>query len=106
MTRLASALAPLGWVGLLLSLLPADFGAGVGAPPGGVCTAQCQADTDCKKLAPGAVCAALSEAPLDLSVPSDPAEPRFCMAGCSLGAPGGPSKCHGRAAFACRPFAP
>jgi hypothetical protein len=91
--------------GLLCVRANHDFGSGIGAPPGGVCTAKCQVESDCEKLAPGAVCAALSEAPLDLNVPDDPAEPRYCMAGCSLGAPAGATKCHGRDAFACRPFA-
>ncbi|HEY5372100.1 MAG TPA: hypothetical protein VIK01_00375, partial [Polyangiaceae bacterium] len=27
-----------------------DFAAGVGAPPGGVCTAQCKADAECQRL--------------------------------------------------------
>ena len=83
-----------------------DFGVGIGAPPGGVCTAQCMADADCKTLGVGAVCAALSEAPLSPRIAVDPAEPRFCMAGCAPGPPAGPSKCHYRDAWACRPFAP
>jgi len=95
-----------GNTGLICVRANHDFSVGVGAPPGGVCTAQCKADAECKKLGAGAVCAALSEAPLDLDVATDPTEARFCMQGCALGAPAGFSKCHGRDSFACRPFAP
>lgn len=98
--------ADCGSSGLICVRANHDFGVGIGAPPGGVCSAQCKADSECQKLGPGAVCAALSEMPLDLDVATDPAEPRFCMQGCALGAPAGFSKCHGRDSFACRPFAP
>jgi hypothetical protein len=74
--------------------------------PGGICTKRCTADAECQAYGATAVCAALSEVPLDLGVEEDVSAPRYCLEGCALGAPSGTTKCQGRAALACRPFAP
>ena len=78
---------------------------GQGAPAGGLCTASCLVDADCSAFDASAVCATLAEAPLVREFASSPV-PRICLQGCSLGSPGGSSKCHGRSDQACRPFAP
>ena len=82
-----------------------DFMDGKGAPGGGLCTADCETDTDCQKFDATAVCATLAEAPLVLAYAAKPVQ-RLCMQGCELGAPSGATKCHGRPDMACRPFAP
>lgn len=82
-----------------------DFMDGQGAPGGGLCTADCETDADCRLFDATAVCATLAEAPLVLGYASKPVA-RLCMQGCQLGAPSGATKCHGRVDMACRPFAP
>lgn len=82
-----------------------DFIDGAGAPAGGLCTADCQTDRDCRAFDPSAVCATFGEAPLVLAYAAKSVR-RLCVPGCSLGAPSGPTKCHGRHDLACRPFAP
>lgn len=118
--EVAEPLAPNGlpWLGSTCSsdaechgqglrcLLPGeDYMQGAGAPPRGLCTADCVSDVDCRIFESSAVCAYLAEAPLggehggvDL--------PRICLQGCSLGAPADDAKCHGRSELACRAFAP
>jgi hypothetical protein len=76
-----------------------------GAPPGGICTADCTTDAGCRSFDPSAVCATLAEAPLVLEFAKKPVA-RLCMLGCKLGAPSGDVKCHGRTDLACRPFGP
>src|SRR5258706_6258355 len=100
-----SADAQCGGDGLRCLTATEDFMAGQGAPPGGVCTADCATDADCRAFDASAVCATLAEAPLELAYAAKPV-PRLCMQGCSLGAPSGAAKCHGRGDFACRPFGP
>lgn len=82
-----------------------DIPDGQGAPAGGLCTTSCETDADCRAFDPTAVCATLSEVPLDREVFSEPV-PRLCLPGCSLGSPAGSAKCYGRPELACRPFAP
>lgn len=82
-----------------------DFLFGQGAPPGGLCTTDCQTDADCRAFDASAVCATFAEAPLVLAYAAKTVH-RVCVQGCTLGPPSGPTKCHGRADFACRPFAP
>jgi hypothetical protein len=82
-----------------------DFMDGQGAPAGGLCTTDCEADADCRAFDATAVCATLAEAPLVLAYAATTVQ-RLCMPGCELGAPSGATKCHGRADMACRPFAP
>jgi hypothetical protein len=83
-----------------------DLALGLGAVPGGLCTHTCTSDAQCQAFGSGAVCANLAESPLALDLGAGTTVPRYCMAGCSMGAPGGSSKCHGRESAACRPFAP
>jgi hypothetical protein len=82
-----------------------DFMDGQGAPPGGLCTADCKTDDDCRAFDAGAVCATFAEAPLVLAYAAKTVQ-RLCVQGCTLGPPSGPTKCQGRHDFACRPFAP
>lgn len=82
-----------------------DFMDGQGSPGGGLCTADCQTDADCRSYDATAVCATLAEAPLVLAYAAKTVQ-RLCLAGCELGAPSGATKCHGRPDLACRPFAP
>jgi hypothetical protein len=82
-----------------------DYAEGSGAPPNGICTADCTLDAACRVFDESAVCATLDEVPLMGGLAEEPA-PRFCMLGCQLGAPSGSTKCHGRQDLACRPFAP
>jgi len=82
-----------------------DYDEGSGAPANGICTAACTTDSACRIFDQAAICATLDEAPLMGGLAEEPAL-RFCMLGCSLGAPSGNSKCHGRLDLACRPFAP
>lgn len=82
-----------------------DYGEGSGAPPNGICTAECALDAACRVFDETAVCATLDEVPLMRGLAEEPAS-RFCMLGCRLGAPSGSTKCHGRLDLACRPFAP
>jgi hypothetical protein len=82
-----------------------DFMDGETVPPGGLCTTDCKTDDDCRAFDPGAVCATFAEAPLVLAYAAKTVQ-RWCVQGCTLGPPSGPTKCHGRADFACRPFAP
>lgn len=83
-----------------------DLGLGLAAVPGGLCTATCSTDAECQAFGRGAVCAKLTEAPLAPDLGSVTTAPRYCMAGCAPGAPGGASKCHARGDLSCRPFAP
>jgi hypothetical protein len=83
-----------------------DLSLELGAVPGGLCTHTCTADAQCQAYGSGAICANLAESPLALDLGAATTAPRYCMAGCALGPPGGASKCHGRDAAACRPFAP
>jgi len=83
-----------------------DLALGLGAPPSGLCSARCTSDAECQQYRPGSVCGTFSEVPLSGPVETSPLAPRFCLEPCTLGAPGGPSKCHGRSGMACRPFAP
>lgn len=83
-----------------------DVALELGAPPGGLCTARCASDTDCQRYRPGAVCGSFAEMPLDGRFETASPTTRFCMEPCTLGAPGGPSKCHGRPGMACRPVTP
>ena len=82
-----------------------DFMDGKGAPAGGLCTADCETDADCRAYDATAVCATLAEAPLSLAYAAKTVQ-RLCMQGCGLGAPSGSTKCQGRPDMACRPFAP
>jgi hypothetical protein len=82
-----------------------DFLDGQGAPAGGLCTSDCQTDDDCQRFDASAVCATFAEAPLVLAYAAKTVQ-RLCVPGCTLGAPSGATKCHGRADLACRPFAP
>jgi hypothetical protein len=82
-----------------------DYMDGRGAPPGGLCTSECKTDGDCRGFDPTAVCATFAEAPLVLDYATKTVQ-RWCVQGCKLGPPSGPTKCQGRADFACRPFAP
>ncbi|MEP7052040.1 MAG: hypothetical protein ABJB12_16865 [Pseudomonadota bacterium] len=83
-----------------------DLALGLGAVPGGLCTHTCTSDAECQDFGSGAVCGNLAEVPLALDLGAGTTVRRYCMAGCSLGAPGGSSKCHAREEAACRPFAP
>lgn len=74
------------------------------AAPHGLCTADCVSDADCGIFDPSAVCASLVEGPWSERAPTPSA--RLCLQGCSLGAPAGDIKCHGRSEMACRPFTP
>jgi hypothetical protein len=78
---------------------------GQGSPGGGLCTADCASDEQCRVFDVHAVCATLGESPLILEYSQKPVQ-RLCMEGCSFGAPTGDTKCHGRQDLACRPFAP
>jgi hypothetical protein len=82
-----------------------DYPGGTGAPPGGLCTLECQSDADCRAFDPSSVCATLDEYPIMPGVAAEPAL-RLCMAGCGFGEPTGEEKCHGQRDMACRPFAP
>ena len=67
---------------------------GNGAPPGGLCTAECASDDECTAFGAGARCYPFEEN----------AETGYCVEGCSFGAPGiGEIKCHNRDEFACNP---
>jgi len=92
--------------GLICVTADHDVALGFGAPPSGICTAPCKSDAGCQIFRVGSVCGSLSEFPLSGEVETDPLAPRVCLEPCALGAPGGASKCHGRSAMACRPFAP
>lgn len=94
-----------GAVGLRCWSAHEDHLDGLGAPPSGVCTADCSTDADCRFFDQRSVCASWAEVPLGLAPATNPVA-RLCMQGCALGAPSGPTKCHGRSDFACRPFAP
>lgn len=82
-----------------------DFMDGQGAPGGGLCTADCKTDDDCRPFDRSAVCATFAEAPLVLAYAAKTVQ-RLCVQGCKLGAPSGATKCQGRGDLACRPFAP
>ncbi|HYJ10540.1 MAG TPA: hypothetical protein VEX18_16070 [Polyangiaceae bacterium] len=67
---------------------------GDGAPPGGLCTAECASDDECTALGAGSVCFPFE----------DGAATGYCVEGCSFGEPGiGEIKCHNRDEFACNP---
>ena len=67
---------------------------GDGAPPKGLCTAECASDQDCSTLGEGALCY-----PFD----SD-SDTGYCIEGCQFGEPEiGDIKCHNRDEFACNP---
>jgi len=82
-----------------------DFPGGQGGPSGGLCTADCEKDADCRAFDATAVCATLEEVPIMLGAPPEGAR-RLCMQGCEFGEPSGTTKCHGQLDMACRPFAP
>lgn len=65
---------------------------GDGAPPKGMCTAECVDDADCQDFGAGALCYPFTETT------------GYCVEGCSFGDPGeGVQKCHDRPEFACNP---
>jgi hypothetical protein len=67
---------------------------GTGAPPKGLCTAECASDDECTAFGAGSLCYPFS---------SD-ATTGYCVEGCSFGEPGiGEVKCHNRDEFACNP---
>jgi hypothetical protein len=66
---------------------------GDGAPPKGLCTAECASDEDCDAFGTGALCFPFDET----------ASTGYCVEGCSFGDPGLGAKCHDRAEFACNP---
>jgi hypothetical protein len=69
---------------------------GVGAPPKGLCTIECDSDdqTTCEAYGPGALCY-----PFDADSTAG-----FCVEGCAFGEPEiGDLKCHDRPEFACNP---
>jgi hypothetical protein len=67
---------------------------GNGAPPSGLCTAECASDQDCSELGAGALCYPFTAG----------ADTGYCIEGCSFGmAELGEIKCHNRAEFACNP---
>lgn len=82
-----------------------DYPGGFGAPARGLCTRECEEDSDCRAFDPHAVCGTLDELPISLGKPSDAAR-RLCLQGCWFGQPTGVEKCHGQTDMACRPFAP
>ncbi len=71
-----------------------DTSLGDGAPPKGLCTAECASDDECTAFGAGAIC-----------YPFDPtATSGYCVEGCSFGEPElGTLKCHDRPEFACNP---
>lgn len=78
----------------LICITSSDTVLGDGAPPGGLCTAECASDDDCTALGAGALCYPFEEG----------AATGYCVEGCSFGAPGiGEVKCHNRDEFACNP---
>jgi hypothetical protein len=97
--------AECGEAGLTCLTGEQDYMDGAGAPAGGLCTAECAIDDDCRGFDDEAVCVTLAESPLVREYATKRVE-RLCMLGCSLGAPAGSTKCHGRRDLACRPFAP
>jgi hypothetical protein len=65
---------------------------GNGAPPKGLCTAECASNEDCTAFGVGGLCYPFTE------------DTGYCVEGCSFGAPGiGEVKCHNRDEFACNP---
>ena len=64
---------------------------GDGAPPKGLCTAECTSDAECDALGTGSLCYPFV----------DGANSGYCVEGCKLGEELAPSKCHNRPEFAC-----
>lgn len=77
-----------------LTCVSATESLGNGAPPKGLCTAECTSDADCADFGAGSLCYPF--APQGNS--------GYCVEGCSFGTPGiGEFKCHNREEFACNP---
>lgn len=67
---------------------------GDGAPPKGLCSAECASDDDCTTFGAGALCF-----PFNGTTGAG-----YCVEGCSFGMPDiGTQKCHDRLEFACNP---
>jgi hypothetical protein len=77
----------------LFCLEPDDTSLGA-APPGGLCTANCETDTECDAIVPGAFCFDVLSSGFG-----------HCVEGCYPGEPDpGESKCHARDDFTCTPL--
>jgi hypothetical protein len=74
----------------LICIKPDDEALGGGAPPNGLCTMACEADTECAALEAGSYCVAFNEEMTIL----------YCLEGCETGMLGVP-KCQERPDFAC-----
>jgi hypothetical protein len=66
---------------------------GDGAPPKGMCTAECSTDEDCDAFGAGALCFPFN----------GENGQSYCIEGCSFGDPGLGTKCHDRPELACNP---
>jgi hypothetical protein len=78
----------------LTCVTASDAVLGDGAPPKGLCTAECGSDDDCAGLGAGSLCYPFTE----------DATTGYCIEGCSFGdAALGEVKCHNRNEFACNP---
>jgi hypothetical protein len=69
-----------------------DTDLGNGAPPKGLCTAECAGNDDCAPFGTNSLC-----------FPFDSSGIGYCVEKCSFGDPGLGTKCHDRPEFACNP---